>query len=130
MTRLSIFLTDQQAIGLISQDLGYVRKWCTQNKLSLNTKKTKAVAFATKAIAKNIVRGPLKIRDEVAFTPTYNYLGVTLDNKLDFKKHVGVLNTNTDHKLYLFRSNRNDMNEGASVNVFKTMILPMYTRPI
>ena len=54
-----------------------------------------------------------------------NYLGMTLDNILDMKKQIGVSKRNVDHKLYMFRRIRKNLPTSASLNVVKTMILPV-----
>ena len=52
-------------------------------------------------------------------------LGMTLDNKLNFKRHIDILEKSLDYKNYLFRHARKNMSEKAAVDVLKTMILPV-----
>ena len=71
----------------INLDLEKISKWCLDNKLSLNTKKTKAMNFSTKALDNTWIKPTLTINNDIVeFAPTYKYLGMTLDSKLTFKK--------------------------------------------
>ena len=84
------------------------------------------MTFHTKALGKNLVFPNLKIgNDRIQFTPTYNYLGLHLDSKLDFKKQVDNVAQKLEHKSYLYRRVRNNMTEEVAKDVLKTMLLPI-----
>ena len=117
---------DLDTSDIINHDLENVRKWCIGNKLSLNAKKTKMVTFTTRALSKKLHRPKLKLGDEkIVNAPSYNYLGMTLDNKLNMKKQIGITKRNVEHKLYMFRRVRHNLPEKASLTVVKTMLLPI-----
>ena len=103
-----------------------MRHWCECNKLSLNAKKTKSVTFTTRALTKRLRRPKLQIgNDKIDNAPSYNYLGLTLDNQLNLKKQIGITRRNVEHKLYMFRRVRRNLPVAASLNVVKTMLLPI-----
>ena len=110
----------------INQDLNKISTWCITNKLSLNTTKTKAMTFTTKALAKTLIRPPLTIgNDNIHYAPTYPYLGLTLDNMLNYKKHVNILERNLEHKTFILRKARKNMTEEVAIKVLKNMIIPI-----
>ena len=54
----------------------------------------------------------------------YKYLGVTLDQHLNYKKHVkGVIKTSS-HKTYLHRHVRKNTNQATSLLIYQSMIRP------
>ena len=70
-----------------------VMKWLKGNKLSLNVMKTLAMLISTKPKHKTLMNQgkslKLKIRnDELEVVQKTKYLGVQIDNKLDWKEHI------------------------------------------
>ena len=63
--------------------------------------------------------------DNIEITPSYNYLGITLDNQLNLKKQIGITRRNSEHKLFIFRRNSPNLPEKAKLDVVKTMLLPI-----
>ena len=117
---------DVNVENTINKDLDNIAEWCVRNKLSLNAKKTKAMTFANKALANILIHPSLTISNNlIMYTPTYNYLGLHLDNMLDFKKQVDTIAHKLEYKSYMFRRIRNNMTEDAAKKVLKSMILPI-----
>ena len=58
--------------------------------------------------------------------PSYRYLGVNLDQTLNFKYHLGLIVNAISFKLYLFNKIRRFINEKSAVIVYKSMILPYF----
>ena len=72
----------------INQDLANVFKWLCVNKLSLNISKTKYMIISNK----HFPSVTLKIQDHtLECVPDMKFLGVTLDNKLTFKRHIQII---------------------------------------
>ena len=94
--------------------------------LSLNTKKTKVMHFATVAISRKSQKPVLKIAGStLAITQTYRYLGMTLDTLLNFKEHTKILLKSINFKTYLFRRERLSLTDDSALKVVKSMILPV-----
>ena len=77
----------------INSDLAQVEKWLKGNKLSLNVMKTHAMLISTKPKHKTLKNQgeslKLKIQnDELDVVQKTKYLGVQIDNKLDWKEHI------------------------------------------
>ena len=114
------------ASNLLQQDLNLLHNWCDMNKLTINCKKTKFCVYGMRSIVKKSKTQNLvlslnnQILDKVC---SYKYLGFTLDEHLNFNKHVLELKQLVSHKLYLLSKIRKYITVEASINIFKTMIL-------
>ena len=102
-------------------------KWCKINALTINTSKTKTMVFGSRHKLKNIHKPELLINEEkIQLVPTYKYLGVHLDQTLNFKYHLESLISNITFKLYMFSKIRRFLNEKCAIIVYKTMLIPFY----
>ena len=102
-------------------------KWCMQNVLTINTKKSKLMVFGTRSKINRIENVEITInRQNLQFVPTYKYLGFNLDQSLNYKYHLGTVINNISFKLYLFSKVRRFLNEKSAIIVYKSMILPFY----
>ena len=83
---------------VINNDLKKLQKWLIGNKLSLNVIRTQSMLISTKQ-KQTILRNQdlklsLKIRDhELEVVDTTKYLGLQIDNSLDWKRHDSVLSS-------------------------------------
>ena len=114
------------AITLIQSDLNALYEWCNRNKLTINCKKTKFCLFGMRS---NIKRSKMlniqlslnaNILERVC---SYKYLGLTLDEHLNYNKHVKEMSKLISHKLYLLSKIRRYITQFACINIFKTMVL-------
>ena len=83
---------------VINNDLEKLQKWIMGNKLSLNAKKTQSMPIFAKQkltiLRNHDLKLPLKIRDhELEVVDTTKYLGLQIENSLDWKDHVSVLSS-------------------------------------
>ena len=102
-------------------------KWCAVNALTVNTSKTKVMVFGSRHRIKNCKKPNLFINNEqLQMVPTYKYLGINLDQTLNFKYHLDSLINNITFKLYLFSKIRRYLNEKCAITVYKTMLMPFY----
>ena len=79
----------------INKDLTYVDNWLKGNKLSLNVVKTHSMLISTKPKLKALKSKNESLRlkihvDELEVLQKTKYLGVQIDNSLDWKKHIKV----------------------------------------
>ena len=56
---------------------------------------------------------------------SYKYLGLILDEHLNYNKHIKEMNMLVAHKLYLMSKIRKYITESACINIFKTMVLSL-----
>ena len=83
---------------VITNSLEKLQKWLIGSKLSLNAMKTQSMLISTKqkhTILRNQdLKLSLKIRDnELEVVDTTTYLGLQIDNSLDWKYHVSVISS-------------------------------------
>ncbi|XP_057332064.1 uncharacterized protein LOC130671935 [Microplitis mediator] len=67
--------------------LDLVQNWCTDRFLKVNSNKTEMVLFTKKR--KHKLNAPSIFDTELKFLTEIRYLGVTLDNKLTWRSHIG-----------------------------------------
>ena len=91
-------------------------KWCSQNGLTINNKKTKIMTFGTRSKINKIDGININIGNEnLQVVPSYKYLGFNLDQTLNFKHHLELLINNISFKLYLFSKIRRFINEKCAI---------------
>ena len=101
--------------------------WCSKNALTINTKKTKIMTFGSKNKVKKSKQISIKINKEIiGHVPTYKYLGIHLDQTLNYKYHSENLLKLINHKLYMFSKIRRYLNVQSAATIYKTMILPYF----
>ena len=73
----------------VQTELNHVLSWCEQNQLTINTKKTKAMVFGTNNMIKRAHQPPIILcNSELQYVTSFNYLGIKLDNKLNYELHA------------------------------------------
>lgn len=89
---------EEEYRGLVNNFVG----WCRNNQLHLNTTKTKEMVVDFRRSTPPLV--PVTIEGEMVETvPTYKYLGVHLDNKLDWSINSEALYKKGQSRLYFLR---------------------------
>ena len=111
----------------LQENVDIFTNWCVVNKLTINTKKTKIMIFGSRY---NIKRNPtmdLLINGEkLQIVPTYKYLGINLDQTLNYNYHLKYLVNSISHKLYVFSKIRRFLNDQSALIIYKSMILPFF----
>ena len=76
--------------------------WCDRHFLLLNVKKTKELIIDFRKDTPP--KEPLIIKDEeVEIVSTYKYLGITVDDKLNWKTHISNVYSKINQRLYFLR---------------------------
>ena len=102
-------------------------KWCAINALTINISKTKTMLLGSRNKIKNVYKPELYVNNEILqCVPTYKYLGINLDQTLNFKYHLESLVNNISLKLHMFSKVRRFMNEKCAKILYKTMVLPFF----
>ena len=109
----------------LQADLNNLAQWCSSNKLTINTTKTKTMTFGTPQQTKRMQNVRFTLNEQVlGFVESYKYLGVTLDKNLNFQKHVKSIIKTLSYKIYLLSKIRPFLTEKAAVLIYKSMVLP------
>ena len=95
----------------LSAELDTCQKWLVDNRLSLHLGKTECILFGTKRRLGADVNFEVKLGDVVVNRVGFvKYLGVLLDEHLDFSKHVDTLIKKAASKLQFLYCNRRFLN--------------------
>ena len=84
-----IMTFDQTTVTVINKELEKVYIWLCANKLSLNIKKTKYILFHNPQKSTDNALFRIKIiNTEIERVSTFNFLGVIIDEHLNWKSHI------------------------------------------
>ena len=111
----------------VESDLKNLMKWCDNNQLTVNIKKTKLVLFGTKEMLCNSRHIDMYMGTEkLHYVNDYMYLGIKLDNKFTFELHANECCRHVIHKNYILAKIRRYINTHQALTIYKSMILPYF----
>ena len=114
------------SINNVNEDLFAIHDWCQRNNMAINVKKTKSMVFGRKNLTKKNQNVVLNLEGKNIFqTKLYKYLGVMLDENLNFNCHINLVLKNANHKLYLLRRVRKYLTNETAILLYKSYILPI-----
>ena len=114
-------LTNQLSVALHS-----FYNWSSINKLSMNEDKTKIMTFASKIKLGNLPNPKIALNGkELKRVVSYKYLGVILDEELNFSLHIKNLIKNMRFKSILLYRAREVMNVPSLLKIYKSHALPV-----
>ena len=117
----------EECVSDLQVTLNKFVSWCSKNALTINIKKTKVMTFGSKNKIKKANNINIKIGNDIlGHVPTYKYLGINLDQTLNYKYHSESLLRLINHKLYMFSKIRKYLNISSALTLYKTMILPYF----
>ena len=83
-----------EAVEMVQNDLNKLSNWCTRNKLTINSKKTKYCIYGMRSNIKKskAIHTVLSLNNNILDRVcSYKYLGFILDDHLTFNKHISEL---------------------------------------
>ena len=87
-----------------------------QNRLSVDISKTKVMLLGSKQRLKNVQKMSISLNRETGDTvETFKYLGITLDQQLQFHPHIDYIVDKTTTKLGLLYKTRSLFNENTAL---------------
>ena len=116
------------SVEKLQEDINALSAWCLSNGIMANTDKTKVMVFGTKHNLASTNEADLGIRFgdvPLQIVKSYTYLGLTLDNQLNYNLHVNKIITSVTSKLNQFRRMRKFLTTKAAIMVYKGMLLPL-----
>ena len=114
----------QTACDKLENGLTKLYNWCIMNKLSINVKKTKLLLVDPLNIEELYPRPKLngKLLDQVS---SYNYLGVSIDDKLTFEKFLKEKYGKVHSRVYQLGKMRKYIGSNTACLIYKQMILSL-----
>ena len=97
--------------------------WLTENKLTLNTKKTKCVVFGKSK--KRIKPSVYLSKTEIEVKKSFRYLGIVVDNQLNFSEHVTHVTKKLTQFCGIFYRLRKALSSNQMVKAFKCYVKPV-----
>ena len=125
----TVLLNSNFDLGIASsepqRDLTSMNKWCAQDKLTINTHKTKVMCFGSKNQLKKINKPDILLNgSRLSYVDSFKYLGITLDPQLNYDLYLSNVLQKVTYKSYILRKIRRFIDVGASLQIYKSMILP------
>ncbi len=112
----------------LGSELTLASTWLKDNKLSLNLLKTKVMFFGTNHKLNMITSNEMQFEDKpLEIVDNYKYLGVMLDSKLCFDKHVNYLHGKIYPKLKMLSRIRCNIGQGTAIYLYNCLINPLFT---
>ena len=101
--------------------------WFRQNRLSLNTKKTKVMLFGTRQSLAKLDDFVLRIDGKrIESVSKFKYLGVMLDPTLSFHDHVSYIQSKTLGKIKVLGRARSFLSQELCLSLYRTLVLPLF----
>ena len=113
-------------VKIIQENLNRIVNWCNDNQLTLNVKKSqwKQMNICNDQIEPKYI--DIKISDQnLEMVRVYKYLGIHIDNQLNFQHHNKLLIRNVNFKVPHFKRIRKFMTKSAAEMIYKCTILPV-----
>ena len=122
-----IYISSQDPIAActsLENGLSKLSNWCAENKLSINVKKTKLLIVDVQDIVPHYPKPQLQGQylDQVH---AYNYLGVSIDDKLSFGKFLREKYGKVHSRVYQLGRMRRYINAKTACLIYKQMIVPL-----
>ena len=115
----------------INDDLEHLDSWLKGNKLSLNVAKTQSMLIATKpkhrALNDAAEQLHLKIRGcELDLVNKTKYLGVHVDNSLDWKEHIKTVSTKVSRAIGFLKHAKNILPIASLKTLYSSIVEPHF----
>ena len=105
----------------LQADLNAFAGWCIRNKLTVNVAKTKYMSFSHKPRNCQLTLNDVRLLR----VPTYTYLGVILDPKLNYQKFINHQVNNVNYRAYQLAQLARFLGTGFLIIIYKTYVLPV-----
>ena len=114
------------SVRKMQTDLDSLSHWCKINGIKVNTDKSKVMVFGSTASLDKLPDYMLHIDEApLQIVNSYRYLGITLDQKLNYNLHVNRIVSSVSAKLKQFQRMRSFLSAKAAILVYKGTILPL-----
>lgn len=110
-----------ECISIVNQELKNLSDWLKMNRLKVNLNKTKSMIINDRVGRRlNVLMDGV----EIEIVSQYKYLGVVIDDRLDFKSHFDYVGKKIAKKLYFLSKIRGTISIVTSIRIYNVMIRP------
>ncbi len=100
-------------------------QWLRANRLTLNVTKTKFMVLGTRQKLRGIEDISLQVDGEtIEQVHHFKYLGLMLDDTLNFEEHIDILYRKTCAKLGAIKKARACVNQQTALTLYRSIVLP------
>ena len=115
-----------ELIELMQTDVTALHNWCTENFMTVNTDESMLMYFGSKSKLSNAPVPRIRMGGKILpVTEKYCYLGVELDGPLTINPQLGKVKKTVGNKLYKLGKLRKVIGKHTSLEVYKSMIVPV-----
>ena len=123
-----LFFTASEPIelqGALGREYSLISKWYTDNRLTLNVKKTKLMLVGSKTMLSKFENfESLPDGGQINRVKSFKYLGVTVDEKWSWKCHIKTLLRKLGHRLSVFNWISHMLDRRTRMAYFNGLVLP------
>ena len=109
---------------ILQKEYNLMDEWFKLNRMQINAKKTKVMMFGTKQKIKNKIIKVKHGNDFLENVTTFKYLGVILDQSLNWSLHVSYINKKINRAIACIRRIHSYLNESTLAQLYNALILP------
>ena len=124
---LAVGNTIEESTNKLQRSINKIYNWTSKWRIKLNESKSIHVNFSNK-ILNNL---PIYINEqEIPYSNTAKYLGMTLDTKLKWKEHVKIKRKELDlkfRKMYWLIGRNSELSIGNKTLLYKQILKPVWT---
>ena len=113
------------ATDRINARLSRINQWSKEVGLAFSPQKCKVIIFSRK---NKLIRHPVYFGEDILqYTKEVKYLGLSLDERLTWRKHVNNVVEKCNKRIGLLRylCNKNNLNQKIAITLYKTLIRPV-----
>ena len=112
----------QELSTLFTNELKKLKDWFAVNLLSLNVAKTNYMVFSK---TNNVQHLKIEINNtEISRVNVTKFLGVLIDEKLNWKKHIGLVLTKLSKSMFMLNRAKHILNYDAMLTLYNSIVLP------
>ena len=108
----------------INTELGQIQEWLNINKLTLNVSKTKFMLFHHQHTIDNLIPKILINDEQIECVSEFNFLGLTIDEHLNWKPHIQKLSNKIARTLGVMGRLKNFLPGHILRMLYNSLVLP------
>ncbi len=114
----------EESVKAMNIELQKINEWLSFNKLALNISKTKAMIITMRQFA-DLQNNHIKIGGDVLeYVENFKYLGVYIDNKLDFNKFCDFIENKMLQKYHMLKRISKKLTSKSLILLYNSLIAP------
>ena len=116
----------ERSVSKLRSDLDALSGWCKTNGIMDNTDKSKVMVFGSSVSLSKLPSFEVSVNNvRLQNVTSYKYLGITLDQNLNYGLHVNKIISSVSGKLKQFQRMRGFLSIKAAILMYKGTILPL-----